>query len=1380
MKDAVSNVVARVSGAGPLPELDLPTPTGAPHPQPEAAPVGRPGDRASAVTPHDGGFSPVGIDLMAQDNITLGPLPEISHKGLRSAASHLDRQLDDTLRKTDRPTATHLDDLAGLQRAYAGWQKATKGHENDPQVTAIGFRFQERLAQLVKRAAAQIGHDAAADLPKGVTAFQRLGQIQRDYQTLQTRARILGMTVAPAAVHAGATGLVDRAFSDLHASAGSIAGASRLSGDQVRNFTQQVATLRTALTGIGLSLTPAADQSLQEAVQAALDQRVDRLVAWGNGLQSGDVTAAELTDFHRAAQGYQFQAKSVGKPPSPAQAEALQATEHRLMAGRIVTVDGTLRTWAGSATPSIEGLRAVTTELVALRKAAGTDPALRARMTGLEENVRSVVTASLEATGITGDTFIQTSLQGLEIASALLQLAAEADIPLPPAVAARNLPDRINKASQAAVKNTISGAEALFSALQATMELGRSTDMPGARKQLVPIFGAIVKAYTDPNDPMHAIMVQALKDPEALALYNAALLVASGDSFGNTIQAMAPRDQGGLGTEGFNRLASILTSDQNLADIKAGQGVRVSDVMSGISSVLQKFETAGLSYDLMHENRKEAVFFVRWTMSVVGTSTATLADRRDAAIAVATERREELINRLASGDLAGFDDYLRETAALGIIQEKGAHQSWSDDIDTAESAVKVLETVKTGSDVIGMALGAGAILKLGATLVVRGGIMLAARSPAVIKLAQAAAVEGAEELAVIGSRRAVADLALNAAGTAAKGWAARSLPAFTRLAATSLARSGVSAASWLTGGAAEVALARSIVGDVAFGAMQFIQVNPEDGKVSVSVRDEKGRPRWGALCMALLPLALRGGQFALGKMKKLPSVPEAVPAPVRAVAEPAAPVGKGVAEPAAPVGKGVAEPAAPPDKAPVTKVKQEGRSPDRVQPKPPDPAKQPAAGESTPVVGGGAPAVPAPKPMFLEDFVDDFGHPPKVGDPVLQGGHPFRVKSVDGDMVHLEPAGSTGARPVNGPVVEPTPAPSKVSGPGETADMGALRKRVQSGELTPVAEQPGMYTTRAGAKIEITTTPAKLSGDQLTTMRSEAQKIRAKLDSGTLSLSEAAKQRAILAGIEFMEQSGIAVNDLTHASTSRALDGIDKAGGRIMSERVMSDNKITRLTGEGDAYSGKAGAKADIYMGAGDEGLGTVRAYAEKARTSPHYNLSLLSDAELAVEITRTKSLVNRKWNGKSFGPGGAPLVDEARVTNRLRQLQAEQAMRVSFPHAPAPYPIIFDVNATGMKVAQIHNLPGEATVEGMIDLHSSLKRVFVPAENVADATARLDKILGPGHGVKVIPLESLDVVIATNPVAVGASMHVTKGLEGTDSLVKAFYNVAEDTLAAK
>ena len=104
----------------------------------------------------------------------------------------------------------------------------------------------------------------------------------------------------------------------------------------------------------------------------------------------------------------------------------------------------------------------------------------------------------------------------------------------------------------------------------------------------------------------------------------------------------------------------------------------------------------------------------------------------------------------------------------------------------------------------------------------------------------------------------------------------------------------------------------------------------------------------------------------------------------------------------------------------------------------------------------------------------------------------------------------------------------------------------------------------------------------------------------------------------------------------------------------------------------------------------------------------------------------------------------------RLDQLEEEQTHRKALPEGhPArvggtdlgdEYPIVFDMDTTGLRANQSGNEAQEAEVFEDIDLKTRLRRVYVPLENKADARARLEGLLGHGD-FEVIALEAFDAL---------------------------------------
>jgi len=79
----------------------------------------------------------------------------------------------------------------------------------------------------------------------------------------------------------------------------------------------------------------------------------------------------------------------------------------------------------------------------------------------------------------------------------------------------------------------------------------------------------------------------------------------------------------------------------------------------------------------------------------------------------------------------------------------------------------------------------------------------------------------------------------------------------------------------------------------------------------------------------------------------------------------------------------------------------------------------------------------------------------------------------------------------------------------------------------------------------------------------------------------------------------------------------------MLSAKELQKRNVALKSGEGDAFSGSAGAKEVIFIGESAEGLGTGMAYAKMYRESPHYNPALIKDQDLDLYISKLKKYLS-------------------------------------------------------------------------------------------------------------------------------------------------------------
>ncbi|MBZ4421267.1 hypothetical protein [Myxococcus sp. RHSTA-1-4] len=274
------------------------------------------------------------------------------------------------------------------------------------------------------------------------------------------------------------------------------------------------------------------------------------------------------------------------------------------------------------------------------------------------------------------------------------------------------------------------------------------------------------------------------------------------------------------------------------------------------------------------------------------------------------------------------------------------------------------------------------------------------------------------------------------------------------------------------------------------------------------------------------------------------------------------------------------------------------------------------------------------------------------------------------------------------------------------------------------------------------------------------------------------RQEIINEGVRVLDEGDFDMNaprQLYHTSSSAALDGIEEAGG-LLPATQLKQSDIPRRSGEGNQYSGSPDEKKVISVGEGPEGLGTAHAYADAYQNSSRFNTSVLSDADLSREIDRYKELLSRDW---SSVPENSPYIlgTEKRTQERLRLLESEQNLRRMVREPP--YPVMFELDGTRIPSKREGNLPGEATVGQKMGLEH-LKRVFVPAEKVAEIQARLERTLGSNHDVQVVPLESLEKVIPEKSLPQNGRAQTWKILQENEERVEKWYDLWLEQLPKK
>ncbi len=232
-----------------------------------------------------------------------------------------------------------------------------------------------------------------------------------------------------------------------------------------------------------------------------------------------------------------------------------------------------------------------------------------------------------------------------------------------------------------------------------------------------------------------------------------------------------------------------------------------------------------------------------------------------------------------------------------------------------------------------------------------------------------------------------------------------------------------------------------------------------------------------------------------------------------------------------------------------------------------------------------------------------------------------------------------------------------------------------------------------------------------------------------------------------------------HGSLSDMLAGLEQTGGRIISAADLEKESVAQVSGEGDAFSGKAGKKNFISIGVGDSGLGTAVAYAQAVQQLNHYNVKRYSYAELLEEIERLQ-LVLQHFDQLKISVGG-PLAGIAtkskeQFASQLHKLQLERQLRDKLPKGHPSrrggadnvqnFPVLFEFDLSNLKVVRRHDvkdgaaLGGEASLYGQVDLRQRLLRFYAPMEKLEETRQRLAAIVGHQH-FEAIPIEALAAI---------------------------------------
>lgn len=246
--------------------------------------------------------------------------------------------------------------------------------------------------------------------------------------------------------------------------------------------------------------------------------------------------------------------------------------------------------------------------------------------------------------------------------------------------------------------------------------------------------------------------------------------------------------------------------------------------------------------------------------------------------------------------------------------------------------------------------------------------------------------------------------------------------------------------------------------------------------------------------------------------------------------------------------------------------------------------------------------------------------------------------------------------------------------------------------------------------------------------------------------------------------AGADSNSLFHATHSGSLDGIFKAGGLVPASE-MEGLGITRQSGEGTAVNPYGGRRNFISFGSGQVGLGSALKYSETL-LDPPASLARVSDQDLGRQVSDYQAMLGHEDMAR-VTKEDLPGVDGV-IRTRLQEAEAELASRKANPGKPEPYPVMFGIRGDDLEKTQSVDVRGEVRVQSGVSFKDKLESAFAPREHLPELKAKLDEMLGPEHGVKVLPLESLQRVKTEFP-------DMTYGHKSTSGAVDSFGGWIED-----
>lgn len=245
--------------------------------------------------------------------------------------------------------------------------------------------------------------------------------------------------------------------------------------------------------------------------------------------------------------------------------------------------------------------------------------------------------------------------------------------------------------------------------------------------------------------------------------------------------------------------------------------------------------------------------------------------------------------------------------------------------------------------------------------------------------------------------------------------------------------------------------------------------------------------------------------------------------------------------------------------------------------------------------------------------------------------------------------------------------------------------------------------------------------------------------------------------------AGADSNALFHATHSEALEGIIEAGGLVPSSD-LEELGIERVSGEGSSSTPNGGKRPFISFGAGQEGLGSSLKYAETL-LDPPASYARLSPEELSTRIQDYRTMLDHEDMGK-LAESELPGVDNV-IGGRLEEMELEMERRQALPRQNEPFPILFGVRGNDLEKTPSSDVPGEVRVDSRVPFNSTLESAFAPEDRLPELRARLEELLGPDHGVEVLPLETLKNLKAEFPEMEYAHRRTPGAVDRFDGFIK-------------